>query len=38
MKSPLSLDLGIINIVPFVEVLIFIRTRIRSLGMRMGRC
>ena len=38
MESPLSLDLGIINIAPFVEVLIFIRTRIQSLGMRMGSC
>ena len=38
MESSLSLGLRIIDIAPFVEILIFIRARVRSLGMGMGRC
>ena len=38
MESPPSLGLGTIYVAPFVEGLIFTRARVRSLGMRMGRC
>ena len=33
MESPPSLGLGTINIAPFVEGLLFTRTRVWSLGM-----
>ena len=38
MESPPSLGLGTINIVPYMEGLIFSKARVRSLGMEMGRC
>jgi len=38
MELPPSLGLGTINIVSFVERLIFTKARVQSLGMGMGRC
>ena len=38
MELPSSLGLRTINIVPFVEGLIFTRACVRSLGIGMERC
>ena len=38
MELPPSLGLQTINIVPFVEGLIFTKANVRSLGMAMRRC
>ena len=38
MESPPSLGQGAINIMLFMEGLVFTRAHVQSLGLEMGRC